>query len=406
MGVLKRIIPFSLLLFLIIFLIIPHEGFKGDLDVFHVWRDIIYKNGIGNIYYYGSNYLPVYLYVLKLHGILFGPEVTDYIFNRHIKLFTLFIELIGIAIVLISISERRRILFHWALLALNISFLYNSVIWGQVDGIAGTLNFACIFLAYKRHWSLSFIVFVISINFKLQSIVFLPIILILLFEQRNLISTRQKIIAFLSVIITQIIILIPFLHFGKLLQLYNIVVNSVGFYPVASLHAANIWQLIFFNFDPHIISDANRYWSLSLKWWGMSLFFITSFIYFLPVLKRMYAGIKKNLMLKISFEQLMLICCLIPLTSFFFFTEMHERYAHNAWLFIAAWSFTTKKYFPLILFSVSYFLNMESVLKFFHSDTTIIIWDLRAISLLYGTLIIYLLYQMNIKKEPFFLSKA
>jgi hypothetical protein len=137
---------------------------------------------------------------------------------------------------------------------------------------------------------------------------------------------------------------------------------------------------------------------LTLKHWGLVLFAFVSIIYIWPLLEKVYRKFRHHITLPFTFEQVMLAAALIPLTLFFFATQMHERYSHNAWLFIAAWSFSTRKYFPLALFSVCYFLNMERVLNFVYQLRELWVFDMRVIAALFAILIIYLINQMRLTR--------
>ena len=106
-----------------------------------------------------------------------------------------------------------------------------------------------------------------------------------------------------------------------------------------------------------------------------------------------------------------LTCGLIPLLFFFFNTQMHERYTHPALLFIFAFSYVNKKYIPMLLFSVAYFLNLEGVLhalyKGFGLMVNPILFSRSFIATIFAILILYMffyLYKLSIAGERIFLK--
>src|SRR5690606_35429708 len=86
---------------------------------------------------------------------------------------------------------------------------------------------------------------------------------------------------------------------------------------------------------------------------------------------------------------------LIALAFFYFNTQMHERYSHPTFIFLIALVVNNwKMIFPYVLFSFSYFMNMEFVLRVMNWDNydTTLLFNRTLIAAVYGILILYLLF--------------
>ena len=80
---------------------------------------------------------------------------------------------------------------------------------------------------------------------------------------------------------------------------------------------------------------------------------------------------------------------MIPLLFAFFNTQMHERYWHAAVLFLAAYGFLRRDYWPYVLVSVAYFLNLEGVLRFLQlKKYSVLIFDPRFVAGLFALAIV------------------
>jgi Gpi18-like mannosyltransferase len=387
----KQFVFPSIILITLIFFLCPIYGHWGDLGTFFHWSEYMAKYGLGNIYYMYADLPPVYYYLLKLNRFIFGEQPFE-IFSYQIKYFTVIIEVTGILLVLYSLTNKNNLLLCWSLLAFNFSYFYNSVIWGQIDGIPAVLNFAAIFFAYRKNWPLAISFFVLSMNVKIQQVIFVPLLLIMFINDFRILTRKKVLFTILSGLAIQFIILIPFMHPGKLKQIGQIIITSVGRYPVISLNAGNIWQLIYPGMPLRDTPDSIEFLNITLKTWGLLMMGIAMLLVYLPFIKNLFNTLIRKIQRDLSYDQIMLIATLTPLLFFFFNTQMHERYTHNSWLFLAAWCFNSKNYIPLILFSVAYYLNLNAAL--FHLDEPNTGRTLICSSVLFGFIIIYLLWQL------------
>lgn len=370
----------------------PIKGFDGECWTW--WTIHIHKWGLGLAYHSGTDYPPFYLYILRVYGSVLGSEEKIRACITGIKSITLAFDLLGLWYVYKWIDERVDFSLLVIVSLLNLGYSYNTVIWGQVDGIAASLSFVAIYYAVRQKTILSTIWFMLAINMKLQSIIFLPVWgIISLFnaiEKKSFgLIGRQLLI----MIVLQFILVLPFLFDAwEREALYHAIVNSAGRYPFMSYGAFNFWH--FFFSDPfHTRDNMQVAGGLTYNKAGLLLFLIASTIVLFPLLKNFYQKVKQPETELVSKEKLWLMCTLIPLVFFYFNTQMHERYCHPAFIFLAAYSFYSRDFIPYVLMSVAYFLNLEEInkwLNLFNYDT--LIFDSRFIAAIYGVLIVYLLY--------------
>jgi len=237
------------------------------------------------------------------------------------------------------------------------------------------------------------IFFVLAINFKIQAIVFLPVIgLVALPTITSNFKTRTIAKWVGTALAIQVLIILPLLLSGQLPRLLSVIINSFGRYPFVSLNAYNFWHWML-NGDLTQIPDSTEFMAISYKKWGLFYFFATSLLALLPLLRSTYNIIFKKSSEIISQEKILLICALIPLLFFFFNTQMHERYSHPALIFLVTYSILSKNYIPTLIVCVAYFLNLEDVYRFLKLDNYgLFLFKKQFIAFLYfiGILILYI----------------
>jgi hypothetical protein len=278
----------------------------------------------------------------------------------------------------------------------NPVFIYNSYMWGQVDsGLA--LIFASFFFLLKEKLLPSFIVFLLVINLKPHVIIFVPpLILIGFYRLYGKIDSQTVIKHLLICIVIEAVLIFPFVLGGGWHGIVNVYLHAIDYAPNISIAAFNVW-MFFFGKEAFSMSDKLKWIGLTYKQIGLLLFFAASFFALLPLFFGALAKQLHRLRFIINDRIALLSFSLIPLVFFFFNTQMHERYAHSAVLFIAAYSFIARKYYLFLLFCFAYFCNMEPrlyALGFWNYN--IFIFDPRFVATLFGLLIIslyFLLYK-------------
>jgi Gpi18-like mannosyltransferase len=382
------------------------SGYEYDLWCFAEWAKYSFTEGLSNIYKSWTDYLPLYQYVLFCFGKIQGSveAIADNIYK--LKTLTIFFEL-GTTLMLFKMLEKKfkdtyKAVFFSLFYFLNLAVLYNCVIWGQIDGIVTFFIFGSIIFGYKKKLFLSLLFFVLALNTKLQAIIFLPVIGFLLLPIiLNKSIIKKLIYSIVGIGIIQLLIFLPFIYAGDFSQLWNVVTNSVGKFPQVSMNAYNMWY--FFIENPGDILDTNIFLGITFKTWGLILFFSTGFLALLHLIKPFILNLYKKIEFKYSLRKLMISCALIPLLFFFFNTQMHERYVHPAFIFLAVYAMLYSKPVVFILGSLAYFLNMENVLRFFQTNNyhTLVFtpWFIACIYFLVIILLFIDLYDVKLNKK-------
>ena len=401
----KIVFLFSPFLILVI-LLTPKSGHGFDLFCWIEWATYSYTNGLPNIYKSWTDYLPLYHYVLFVFGNIQGSVEAIAENINNLKYFTLLFEL-GSTLFLFKILEKHfkdtyKALFYSLFYFLNIAVLYNSVIWGQVDGIMTFFVFGSVVFCCNKKIFPCLLFFILALNMKLQAIIFAPVIVLLLlpmtFDKSQL---KNLIYSFLGAIIIQFLIFSPFIFTGDFPKLWNVLTSSVGKYPQVSMNAYNMWY--FFMEDPMLVSDSGTFLAITYKNWGLILFFVTSFFALFHFIKPSIQIVFKRVRVEYSQKKILISCALIPLLFFFFNTQMHERYSHPALLFLAIYAILYRKPLVFTLGSVAYFLNMEDVLHFFqwnnYNTLGFTPWFIACLFLLLIILLFLDLYDVKFKKS-------
>lgn len=397
----------------VIFFMMPVTGQLFDTSCWINWSSFAFNNGLANVYKSGTDYLPLYHYVLYIYGLLQGNEVKIAQNIYHLKLVTLCFEA-GSAFLLYMVFKEKynntwkAILFSMFYF-LNFAVLYNSIIWGQVDGIFTFFVFASVIAALNKKLFLSMLMFLLSLNMKIQSVVFLPLLAALIIPLLK--EYRFTRISFYVAVMAaiQILIVLPFALKGDMDKVWNTVYGSVNRYPIISMNAYNIWFLLI---DGELaqMTDGLLFANVSYLRWGQLMFFIAGFFSLAWLVKPVYKSVVEKEDFRISPEKIFITGALIPLIFFYFNTQMHERYSHPAMVFLAAAAFYTGRPLPYILASMAYFLNLEDLLRHFETGNYhTMIFSAEFNAIIYGLVIILLflqLYQIPARKNDYILSNS
>jgi Gpi18-like mannosyltransferase len=383
-----RFLIIYLLLFCVYVSLIPRSGHGWDMWCWQEWAKNVFANGFKGVYRtyeFTTDYPPLFHYFLYAFGIFQG-SVENIVKNLHyIKIIPLTFDFLGGVYLTKLIRDRYKdsndIFFYSLLLFLNIAYFYNSIIWGQVDGMMTAFIFIACYYAIKNKVLYSLVFFLIALNLKLQAIIFLPVLGLILIPAFIKDFSLPKLFMWLAIPVSiQLLILWPFLGTEAMDKIWYITVNSVGRYSEVSMNAYNIWYWLI-DGDLKTVHDTGTYWHISYRHWGLGMFFIMSFIALLPLLIDIYTILFRKKESGISLNKIFLTAALIPLIFFFFNTEMHERYSHPSLLFVAAYSILTKRFLPYIFVSVAYLLNLEGVLRYLQlRNYSTVIFDPRFVA--------------------------
>lgn len=396
-------IPFLLLLVFFT----PTNGHPWDTECWTEWAKYHYVHGLSNIYKSWTDYLPLYHYVLYVYAKL-QPNLESVATHIHyLKYVTLFFEFLSTLLLsrllYNTYGNRHKTLYLSLFYLLNIGVIYNSLVWGQVDGIMSFFVFASILAAYKKRLFVSLLCLILAINMKLQAIIFLPVVVALLIPEIQK-SYKKTFLGIAGILFVQVLIIMPFWLAGDISKLLHVVFGSVGKFPVVSMNAYNFWLLTLNNnLNLTQVPDSTIYLGITYKHWGLMLFFISSFGALFHFIAPLWKSVVKKEVNTFSFRELLISSALIPLVFFFFNTQMHERYSHPALIFLAAYALLYKRLFLLVLGSAAYFLNLEDLLQVMQTNNYgTLIFMARFIAGLYAVLILLLyidLFNPNLKRK-------
>ncbi len=359
----------------------------------------MHRHGLLHVYDSGADYLPLYQYVLWIYTKIAGSEVAIVQNIHYLKLFTLLIDLLGVWYIYKWIDKKLSFALLAIICILNIGYSYNTIVWGQVDGILAALVFISFYYADKDRMTMSAVFFALALNFKLHAVVLLPIWgLIYLNGVITRPNIKRIVMPALAMTVTTLIAWLPFaLKPGGVRQILDVVVTSVDRFPKVGQGARGIWNWLLSGNTMDIIDSEKWIGGLTYKQWGLLMFFSASFVLLLPLLIR----VVKNMMNRqqavplMSREQLWSYCALVIMLFFFLNTQMHERYIHPALIFVAAYSFYRKDHFPFILLSVAYLLNLEGIMKAVQLEKySTLIFMPEFQSALYAVVILYLWWRL------------
>lgn len=321
------------------------------MDAWFAWA--IRLNQVGFVNFYSdqiwTNYTPGYLYVLKLLGFFkIILSIPDNVFYLVLKLPTIAAEIILTLFIYRLINIK---LIIWArisasLVLLNPSFIFNSSIWGQIDGLLTLIMLLSIYFLIQKRLILSSFLLGLAFLVKPQSIGLLPIFLLFLIRNFSIKNLIQIIMPVISVIF---ILALPF-YTNHLLGLPQLFYNMVGDYSYTSLFAYNFWGVAGF-----WINDSQKWNGLSYQTIGyilLSVYWITISYFYLKRRLSLYA-----------------LASLALLGFYFLPTRVHERYLYPALVFLILISTNLKSKLLLFLtfiLNVIHFLNLYYVYVYYN----------------------------------------
>ena len=393
---------------------LPDHSHPGDMGHWERWSAFMMEEGFVNIYDYGiiyptifpCNYPPVILYFLYSFGKIIGTVegISEHI--NYFKAFPLFFDFAGAFAIFFLIKRETKNLFLPLLLLLNIAYLYNSLFWGQVDSIPAILILLSLIFAIRSQVGLSMIFCVLALNTKLQTIIFVPLLGLVLLP--DLLKSARKTTFSLGVtLFLQLIIVLPFLLAGTLPKLLYVVTNAVDQYTNISLNAYNFWHLVMSS-NPLYGKDYQLWlFGITYKTWGLCLFTFSIILSLMPIILKLKHSFGQPFGKdQVHREMIFLSAFLIGLCFFFFNTQMHERYAHPILIMSFYFGLLSRNYWIYGIASLAYLLNLESVLKAF--DLTFydsFVFNKKFIALLFLTALVLGFVRLY-SRLYFYLSKA
>lgn len=382
----------SFILFAIVFYFLPYTGHLGDMTCWVDWATFIKVNGVTNIYNSDTDYLPAFHYLLYFYGLTKENIEASFFSFNHFKLIILLFHiassyiLMKIVYALLGKGNMKYGVFY----LFNIAVLYNTLVWGQVDEIISFFMILSLYYLMKSNPRAGIIAFILGVNFKLQSIVFFPVVLFIVFPMYLKKKWTEIVLDFSLYFVLQGMIFLPFILSRKLNMVFDVLIGLVDSQPNISANAYNLWFSLIGR-DARNGLDSDIFYIFTYKQWGLALFFIMSFFALLPLFIVNLKTILQKTSDEINNRLVILSFGIIPLIFFFFCTQMHERYSHPAIIFIVLYSIISRKWYLGFLVSLAYLLNLDGVLKSLpFQNYGVFLFNFRFIALLFLIVIIHL----------------
>ena len=397
---LRQQLTYALLLFLLLLLLVPRAGHDSDLVFWLNWTTFIFEHRLGDVYQLAdNNYNPLYHYILWLYGHLMGSVEKLRYYIHWLKAFTLIFDFAGAFWAASLVPDRDRRFGLVLLLLFNIGYLYDTLIWIQVDSIYTFFAFGAVVLAVQQRVVGSVLCFVLALAAKTQAIIFLPPLLLLWLAQWVR-RPWQLVWSVAAAGTLAMLVLAPFIWWSQANYLPRIIeINATASetYPRLSMNAYNIWYLLTAYESPSSVSDLLPYLGLTYRTWGLLWFFAASAVALFPLLVAVGQGLLRRSPISTAPDMalVLLSCGSIPLLFTYFNTQMHERYWHAAVLFLAAYGFLRRDYVPYVLVSVAYFLHLESILHYLQLlKYGVLIFHPKFLAAVFGIAILVVLFNI------------
>ena len=377
-------------IFVLYLFLLPRASMELDMGYWQEWALKIHHVRLAHAYDTSINYFPIYLYGLWLFDLLQGTDANIIAHISSIKILFVCFDFLPLVVLC---GFRRKLLNYqipYLYLILNIAYVFNSMIWGQIDSIYTNLSFLSIVVGLLNPvWGA--LLYLLALNTKAQAIEFLPVVLLVLWYSTRNIKTLVKVV--LVAVLGQIIILLPFISTGGVGILWNHVTHSVDLYHNLSICAFNIWYLITSG-NPYFMDDHSTYILLSYKTIGLVMFTASLVWVLVPIAKTIYKHRKQQIVPgKDLYPILFLGTGLICLFFFYFNTQMHERYVHPVVILFFFYGVVSGNYKLYILASIPYLLSLDKCYSYPDGFLPIyhfkIIYASKIIALWYTATVIY-----------------
>lgn len=301
-------------------------SFKIDMNDWQAWSERLTETTPLHFYSptYFSDYFPGYLYMLWFLSMSFKflfPHLSTFSlsFEIYLKSFTNLFD-VATAYFIYKIISRYK--SHLSLIApllylANPALIFNSSIWGQVDGI---LAFFLVYSTYcllelKNIYKFSFFS-ALSIIVKPQGLAIFPITIVHLLTNFK----HSKYISILIIPPLLFILALPFFLNDPLLGLFHLFQKSTNTYPFTSMFSYNFWS-----FAGWWIPDATKFLGISYRSWGIAIYLISLILILIPLIFK--KGNKNNFLVYYALS-------LASFAFFLFLTRIHQRYLFPFFAFL------------------------------------------------------------------------
>ncbi|PQJ12789.1 hypothetical protein CJD36_003305 [Flavipsychrobacter stenotrophus] len=385
-----------LLIFALYLFVLPRASMDYDMNYWRIWALHIHEHGLTGAYDGGViNYFPVYIYGLYLFDLIQGSTVNITAHISDIKMLFVFFDFLPLFVLCCFRQKILSFKIPYLFLLINIAYVFNSMMWGQIDSMYTNLSFLAIVIGLLYPVPAT-LLYLLALNTKPQAIEFLPVMgLVLIYSVRNI---KTVIYILMSAAVLQLLIFLPWLSNGGLPKLISYATHSVDLYNKLTICAFNIWYLLV-PANHYFINDKDTFILLSYKTTGLIMFCTSSALILWPMLKVVWQQRRKALPPDSKmYQYIFLGTGLLCLYFFYFNTQMHERYANPIIIFFFFYAVVSKNYKLYILASIPYFLSLDKCFpnylpivhyKIIYADKILALWYTATV--VYGN---YLYWQL------------
>lgn len=347
-----------ILIFVVRVLLFNFESFHIDMNTWEAWSYRIINVGINNFYSpnFYSEYFPGYLYLLwfigTIYHFLFSKlSFSSFQFEILLKSLTTIFDL-GTSYLIyktVFLIKPKLAPISALIYFANPAIIFNSSIWGQIDGIYTFFLFLSSYLLIGKLKKYSSVFFSsVAFIIKPQAIFLLPVLLANIFKRYKL---KPTLMSSLLIILLVLIFSLPFFPTNPVAGFIGMAQRSADLYSYTSLFAFNFWSLFgFWRVDSQVFI-------ISLKTWGIVLYGISLIAILFPVLKK---AKNEPRLIYLSFA-------LTFFSSFLFLTRMHERYLFPVLAFYLIYAIQNRKLMVIyFLISLIHLLNLWYVYYYYN----------------------------------------
>lgn len=306
------------IVFLIKFIFALMPSFQVDMGAWLGWAERLSSVGMAHFYSDATwtQYTPGFLYWLWFVGKI------DFIHPLAIKIPAILAD-IFVGCLLWKLVAKTSV--KWAhvtffLYTLNPVVIFNSSVWGQIDGIlTAVLISATYFLIEKNSYHMSATLAGVAFLIKPQAMAIMPVLFLLILIRFGLKKTIHSLLVAMIVVLAGFY---PFYPTNPLAGLIELIHKMGVSYSYTSLFAFNVWTYI-----GMWIEDSTRWVGLSYFSWGTILMATI----FTLLLYRFRNYFKSN-------TETYLLFALACFVFFLFPTRVHERYLFPVFAYLVAYT--------------------------------------------------------------------
>lgn len=328
------------------------------MGTWEAWAYRLVNVGFSNFYSkeFFSEYFPGYLYILwaigEIYHLIFSKlSYSSFQFEVVLKLVTTVFD-IGTSYLIyktVDLIKPKLAVLASLIYFANPAVIFNSSVWGQVDGVYAFFLVLSSYLLMNKNKYLSSASSSAALLIKPQAVFFLPILFIKVLKDHGFL---RLLLAGSIFILVFLLFSFPFFAKDLIGGIIGMSQRSADLYPYTSLFAFNFWGI----FGWWRI-DLTTFF-ISFKNWGILVYFIFLIAISLPIFL--------NKTIKNNKELVYLSFTLSLFSGFLFLTRMHERYLFPVLAFYLVYAIKEKKHLIIYFFiTLIHFLNLWYVYYYY-----------------------------------------